>query len=719
MASSRNRPFKNILFAVVAVLGFFLILEAGIGLFEPRWRLVERVGREGDAEVFKTPDKERVLVPKPADVFRMIVLGCSAAHGTPFTGAGFPEQMQAIFELSYPERKFEVLNFAQEGASSMLGEPMLEQALRLKPDLVLVYLGNNEQLTYSRVNSVDHPLIFRAGRSLVLNSRVVGAVLLLEREILEAGAVHIMIGKYFLAEGKGPRFWPLSRKVKAREVWMRNLELMSKMAANAGTVLVISTMSANRSEWPPIRSVHRKGFVPSALSADPWALIRKNELEAAGAIIERSIAEDPEFALWWFYLGMVQQKSGQISEARASFEKAVALSDFQQETTWADNQALLQYCREKNLACMDLDSHFDGISPSGLAGFNLFMDHCHFNLQGSYQAALYFYRTLSQMGYLPVKAAETIPSFDQVIARLKLSPSWMGLTYFNYGLLLGHLFSRSELSAQAISLLAHAAELGFSPALSREHEALVWLKQDRLEDAAKALTLARKSNPADRAGKYKAQISGLVLSEEQFVAIKTSGVDWSKLYFSPTAYPRGKKPLKFSNADYYFQWDWTMQAYLDQTARTKGLLARVTTAPTTAYVVWAGPQSRELDHLADLRPSPKFNWFQVSGADPYLVFNTPGLENDQATGLMIWYDARGWKALRLELYWRPRAEPFREDRKIEFACSQGRCELDCIDYPAWLFSGPIAQVRIDFPAELKEFRLDRVQFNKIPGSSPN
>ena len=390
MTESRGRFLKNISFSATAVIGFFLALELLFRLpfFPPKWHLLEKTGRQGNAQIYKTPDGRQVLVPKPRRIFRIAVLGSSAAHGHPFFGAGFPEQMQAILELTHPEQKYEVINLAQPGVSTLIGKPMLEQALVLKPDLILVYMGNNEQLTFSWVNSLEHPHIFEAGRFLVLNSRVIGAILLVQGQILARGAVPIMISKYFAAEGKGPRIWPLSRKVRARLVWLHNLEQMSKMAQKAGVPLVISTMAANRSEWPPIRSVYSARSTPQVRERcrknreEIWELIEQKDPGRAREKADQTLKLDPEFALSWFYMGLIQKDMGLAQDAGNSFEKAVELSDFQQETSWADNRALLQFCREKKLACVDLNSHLDRISASGFAGFNFFMDHCHFNLEG-------------------------------------------------------------------------------------------------------------------------------------------------------------------------------------------------------------------------------------------------------------------------------------------------------------------------------------------------
>ncbi len=91
------------------------------------------------------PNPFAVAVHKPAGVTRILVLGESAAAGTPDPAFNFGRVLERMLRERFPRGTFEVINGAMRGVNSHILLPAArDSCARLAPDLVVVYMGNNE-----------------------------------------------------------------------------------------------------------------------------------------------------------------------------------------------------------------------------------------------------------------------------------------------------------------------------------------------------------------------------------------------------------------------------------------------------------------------------------------------------------------------------------------------------------------------------------------------
>ena len=96
-----------------------------------------------NSQGFRGPE---VVVPKPTGTFRVVLLGGSTTHGW---GVNDDETvdtaMRRLFRVGNPESNVEVVNLAFDGYDSyQLFERLLNDGLRLDPDLVIVNSGIND-----------------------------------------------------------------------------------------------------------------------------------------------------------------------------------------------------------------------------------------------------------------------------------------------------------------------------------------------------------------------------------------------------------------------------------------------------------------------------------------------------------------------------------------------------------------------------------------------
>lgn len=88
-----------------------------------------------------------ILVKKPANTIRIFCLGGSACAGWPHPATEtFSAYLQQALETAYPGKQIEFANLAAHGFAAYRVKYILDQALKLQPDAVIVWAGNNEFL---------------------------------------------------------------------------------------------------------------------------------------------------------------------------------------------------------------------------------------------------------------------------------------------------------------------------------------------------------------------------------------------------------------------------------------------------------------------------------------------------------------------------------------------------------------------------------------------
>ena len=83
-------------------------------------------------------------VTKPPGTYRVFVLGSSAAQGDPEPGFGIARVLEVLLRDQYPGVEFEVTSAAATAVNSHFVYAAARACLRLEPDLLVVYAGNNE-----------------------------------------------------------------------------------------------------------------------------------------------------------------------------------------------------------------------------------------------------------------------------------------------------------------------------------------------------------------------------------------------------------------------------------------------------------------------------------------------------------------------------------------------------------------------------------------------
>src|ERR1700739_4688736 len=94
--------------------------------------------------MIKTPQAYAIPAGKPAGTYRIFVLGESAAMGGPDSAYGFSRYLEVMLRHHFPSTNFEVVNTGSVAINSHVLSPIAEGLSRQKPDLFILYSGNNE-----------------------------------------------------------------------------------------------------------------------------------------------------------------------------------------------------------------------------------------------------------------------------------------------------------------------------------------------------------------------------------------------------------------------------------------------------------------------------------------------------------------------------------------------------------------------------------------------
>ena len=94
--------------------------------------------------MIKTPQAYSIPADKPPGTYRIFVLGESAAMGDPDPAYAFSRYLDVMLRERYPSMKFEVVNTGSVAINSHVLLPIAEGLAKERPDLFIIYSGNNE-----------------------------------------------------------------------------------------------------------------------------------------------------------------------------------------------------------------------------------------------------------------------------------------------------------------------------------------------------------------------------------------------------------------------------------------------------------------------------------------------------------------------------------------------------------------------------------------------
>jgi lysophospholipase L1-like esterase len=390
--ASPPRPSRarRLLVAVLAPIVFLAAAEGaltilGIGsdppFFTPDPNDPSRLARSPNyREFFATPPAP-FLARKPANGFRVVVIGESTVAGYPYFYATLCDWLQAQLSDLLPGRAVEVINAGVVGWTSFRLTWVLEQCLPLQPDVVVWMVGHNEE------RSADNLLRLRWRREHPVRAALGDAVGSLRLARLLGRARRREVLQFPPEEGRDvPRVRAERDLVRAE--YQQSLDLVAARARAAGARLVLTTMPLNARTLGPSGSAPDPNITAGpraallAHLADAKNALDANDPAAALAASDAALALDRSPADAHFHRARALEALGRCDEARAAFAEAMERDLWPSRARSWIQEAIRAEAKKAGAVLVDLKGAFDAHGKCGVAGPEWLCDDVHPNLDG-------------------------------------------------------------------------------------------------------------------------------------------------------------------------------------------------------------------------------------------------------------------------------------------------------------------------------------------------
>jgi lysophospholipase L1-like esterase len=306
------------------------------------------------------------------------VLGGSSTAGWPYVpNASFPRQLKRKLELLYPNNNIEIINLGISAINSYTLRDFVPAVLEHQPDLILIYAGHNE---YYGALGVGSTVSIGSSRQLVnlylwlYNFKITQLL----RDVISwiyglfnnSGEAKEASNETLMSQMIGNSLigYESEEFKKGIEQFEGNIKDIIEMIREKNIPVIIGKLTCNLRDQKPFVSMTNDKYPP----ADE--LFKKAEAEL---------------------------NSGNISEAQKLFFLAKEYDALRFRAPQKINDVISAIGKQYNVPVVDIDSVFRQLSPYGLVGFNLTVDHLHPNIDGYRLIAESFYNEMKNQNLLP------------------------------------------------------------------------------------------------------------------------------------------------------------------------------------------------------------------------------------------------------------------------------------------------------------------------------
>jgi len=520
---------RKVLFALVALVIAILLLEAFFrlfGLFEP----------ERAFTVIHGPDSVRMVrynlndlngpfpAEKGADTLRIMMFGGSTSLGFPFNPrSSFALRGRAMLERAFPGRNIELINLAKVGMNSTEVVRLMEMAVDYRPDLMLVYTGQNEFISLPRqgFRSLLSPSLGLSG-SWFTEVRLVQAMSRLGKVAFGAAVISVMKGV-----DESPEIsvdMPPSGKNdpdtyhETLNIFNTNLESILTLANDSGARLVLFTTASNLRGWPPDGRALPQGMDASRKRIAHRAISESGKYADKGYygpaldMLRTQPSDIMQYAPLPYETGRLASEMIKIGAYGGSYGTSPELSreelkeiavkylimakDAEARTVISHrapsdiNDAIRKKAGESGAWLLDTEELLIGRSDLP-PGFDRFVDHCHPGFDSQQIIAAALVDLVREKGFIaPEDAWPPLPAWNEEIWResVGIDDEFLHGIYLRIGIFLGLEKDLPENSLATRKTLRRASRMGPEDPLPAVLEAVVALNYGMEEEAFAVLS---------------------------------------------------------------------------------------------------------------------------------------------------------------------------------------------------------------------------------------
>lgn len=320
---------------------------------------------------YTSPPNDIFLKEKPANGFRIFVMGSSSVWGFPYgSGEMFTRILHQRLQDSYPDIQVEVINTAITAVNSFTLLDRIDEILEEKPDAVLIYAGHNEFYGALGVGSKEGLGQIRWVKRLHLFLLDFKSYQLLR---------NLLMGIPQSLGGKNPEKESPTATLMERIVANKTIEYKSKTYNRAHSHYYKNLDAI-------LRKAHRKNvpvviseLISNAKDLRPFCSVNSTAYPAANVVFDEAAA---------------LEKKGEYEKARVLYDQARDLDCLRFRASGDINRIIRQLSQKYSICLVPMKAIFEAKSPNGIIGNNLVTEHVHPNIDGYFLMADAFYTAL-------------------------------------------------------------------------------------------------------------------------------------------------------------------------------------------------------------------------------------------------------------------------------------------------------------------------------------
>ena len=445
MSNTRNTLFTIITVVVIPLL-FFVLVEFALGLMGvgTHYQYFNQIDIDGEAFYQENPDFADQFYPPSLNVgplqntfaaersddrLRVFVLGGSAAMGFPHKNHGVDRLLAAQLRSLFPNRDVEVVNTAMTSVNSHVVYQVAQTLPFESADVAVILMGNNEVVgpygpgTFNQ-NFLSSLSAIRALQALkrtrlwqLLDSS------LAEVQSSDAKADLEWQGMQMFVDNGVAEDDP--RMSAVYEHFEDNLRDIVDTLHAKGMHVVLSTVPVNLRQSAPFLSIGRDDLSASD-EAKLAALRERAEAQAlngrwreAQDLWQQAIALDAGHADSHFQLATSLENLGEFALARSHYERALDLDGLRFRADTRINAIIERVAREydsSNVSFVNSSKGFDRASAPYAPGWDLLVEHVHYDFSGNAVLARIFARAIAR--YLSPTTPPKLLKTEEVAARI-------------------------------------------------------------------------------------------------------------------------------------------------------------------------------------------------------------------------------------------------------------------------------------------------------------
>ncbi|QOY54262.1 tetratricopeptide repeat protein [Candidatus Sulfurimonas marisnigri] len=433
---------KNFFFTLIIVSLFFAGLEfilALIGVkpilqtedplvgFSKNIPLFEET-RNSDGSVIleSAPNKRAIFnyqafpMEKASNAYRIFCMGGSTTYGRPYRDkVSFTGWLRAFLKNADQKRKWEVINAGGISYASYRVARLMKEIKQYKPDLFIVYTGQNEFLEErSYGDMLDIPSWVLEFNDILSNTRTYAAVKkgidALRQDTPEKTKKRYQLSgevDEILSHTAGPTSYHRDEKLKSQIIshYSLNMQLMINIAKEAGAKIIFVNPAINLKDMSPFKSEHKELLSKKELKKWQELYNRASILHKVGGNIEDALVDyklalsiDESYAELHYRVGQVLFELKKYDEAQKAFQRASDEDIAPLRILSSMQKAVEDVASENDVPLIDfsriLREAYSREYNHAVFGKEYFVDHVHTNLDGYRLLGLTLFDELIRQG---------------------------------------------------------------------------------------------------------------------------------------------------------------------------------------------------------------------------------------------------------------------------------------------------------------------------------